>query len=193
MNLILYLSEAVIPILVLLIVGNGLMHRQHVYEDFLEGAKSGIRTAVEIMPTLIGLMAAVGILRASGFLDFISGWLGKLMAATGFPTELIPVAVVKMFSSSAATGLLLDIYKTHGADSMLGRAASVMLSSTETIFYTMSVYLQPLPELWQVYFLCGKPEVVRIVLLFAWQPVCSSKIVKKYLNYDRNMLTLNIF
>ena len=132
MNLILYLSEAVIPILVLLIVGNGLMHRQHVYEDFLEGAKSGIRTAVEIMPTLIGLMAAVGILRASGFLDF--------MAATGFPTELIPVAVVKMFSSSAATGLLLDIYKTHGADSMLGRAASVMLSSTETIFYTMSVY-----------------------------------------------------
>lgn len=140
MNLILYLSEAVIPILVLLIVGNGLMHRQHVYEDFLEGAKSGIRTAVEIMPTLIGLMAAVGILRASGFLDFISGWLGKLMAATGFPTELIPVAVVKMFSSSAATGLLLDIYKTHGADSMLGRATSVMLSSTETIFYTMSVY-----------------------------------------------------
>lgn len=140
MNLILYLSEAIIPVLVLLIVGNGLMHRQHVYEDFLEGAKSGIRTAIEIMPTLVGLMAAVGILRASGFLDCLSGWLGKLLSATGFPTELIPVAVVKMFSSSAATGLLLDIYKTHGTDSLLGRAASIMLSSTETIFYTMSVY-----------------------------------------------------
>ena len=140
MNLILYLSEAVIPILVLLIVGNGLMHRQHVYEDFLEGAKSGIRTAVEIMPTLIGLMAAVGILRASGFLDFISGWLGKVMATTGFPTELIPVAVVKMFSSSAATGLLLDIYKEFGTDSYIGRIASISMSCTETIFYTMSVY-----------------------------------------------------
>lgn len=140
MNLILYLSEAIIPVLVLLIVGNGLMHRQHVYEDFLEGAKSGIRTAIEIMPTLVGLMAAVGILRASGFLDCLSGWLGKLLSATDFPTELIPVAVVKMFSSSAATGLLLDIYKTHGTDSLLGRAASIMLSSTETIFYTMSVY-----------------------------------------------------
>ena len=140
MNLILYLSEAIIPILVLLIVGNGLMHRQHVYEDFLEGAKSGIRTAVEIVPTLVGLMVAVGILRASGFLDFFSGLLGKLLAATGFPTELIPIAVVKMFSSSAATGLLLDLYKTHGTDSVLGQAASVMLSSTETIFYTMSVY-----------------------------------------------------
>ena len=113
MNLILYLSEAVIPILVLLIVGNGLMHRQHVYEDFLEGAKSGIRTAVEIMPTLIGLMAAVGILRASGFLDFISGWLGKLMAATGFPTELIPVAVVNVFflcSNGTFTGYLQNTW-----------------------------------------------------------------------------------
>ena len=140
MKLMLYLSEAVIPVIVLFLVGNGIMHRQHVYEDFLEGAKSGIRTAVEIVPTLVGLMVAVGILRASGFLDFFSGLLGKLLAATGFPTELIPIAVVKMFSSSAATGLLLDLYKTHGTDSVLGQAASVMLSSTETIFYTMSVY-----------------------------------------------------
>ena len=140
MNLILYLSEAVIPILVLLIVGNGLMHRQHVYEDFLEGAKSGIRTAVEIMPTLIGLMAAVGILRASGFLDFISGWLGKLMAATGFPTELIPVAVGKIVfflcSNGAFTGYLQNTWCRFDA----GTCGIVMLSSTETIFYTMSVY-----------------------------------------------------
>lgn len=140
MNLILYLSEAMIPIMILWIVGSGIVHRQHVYEDFLDGAKSGIRTAVELMPTLVGLMVAVGILRASGFLDFFCGLLGKLLVATGIPTELIPVAVVKMFSSSAATGLLLDLYKTHGTDSFLGRAASIMLSSTETIFYTMSVY-----------------------------------------------------
>lgn len=140
MNLILYLSEAIIPVMILWIVGNGIFHGQHVYEDFLDGAKSGIRTAVEIMPTLVGLMVAVGILRASGFLDFFCGWLGKLLVVTGIPTELVPVAVVKMFSSSAATGLLLDLYKTHGTDSFLGRAASIMLSSTETIFYTMSVY-----------------------------------------------------
>lgn len=140
MNLILYLSEAIIPVMILWIVGNGVLRRQHVYEDFLDGAKSGIRTAVEIMPTLVGLMVAVGILRASGFLDFFCGWLGKLLVVTGIPTELIPIAVVKMFSSSAATGLLLDLYKTHGTDSFLGLAASIMLSSTETIFYTMSVY-----------------------------------------------------
>ena len=91
------------------------------------------------MPTLIGLMVAVGILRASGF------WRIFRAAGTGdrlawFSPELIPVTVVKMFSSSAATGLLLDIYKEYGADSMLGKMASIMISSTETISYTMSVY-----------------------------------------------------
>ena len=62
------------------------------------------------------------------------------MAFLHFPTELVPLAIVKMFSSSAATGLLLDLYKTHGTDSVIGLAASIMLSSTETIFYTMSIY-----------------------------------------------------
>ena len=92
------------------------------------------------MPTLIGLMVAVGVLRASGFLDMLTDVLGRLLSFTGFPTELLPLCVVKMFSSSAATGLLLDIYKEHGTDSYLGTAASLLLSSTETIFYTMSVY-----------------------------------------------------
>lgn len=140
MRLITYLSEAVIPLLILIIVGTAMSHHQRVYEDFLDGAKSGIRTVVEIMPTLIGLMVAVGILRASGFLDFLSGILEKLLAGLHFPVELVPIAIVKMFSSSASTGLLLDLYKEHGTDSMVGIAASIMLSSTETIFYTMSVY-----------------------------------------------------
>ena len=140
MKLITYLSEAAIPLIILIIVGTAMSHHQRVYEDFLDGAKSGIRTVVEIMPTLIGLMVAVGILRASGFLDFLSGILEKILFGTYFPTELVPLAIVKMFSSSASTGLLLDLYKEHGTDSMIGRAASIMLASTETIFYTMSVY-----------------------------------------------------
>ena len=140
MKLITYLSEAAIPLIILIIVGTAMSHHQRVYEDFLDGAKSGIRTVVEIMPTLIGLMVAVGILRASGFLDFLAGILEKLLSSTHFPTELVPLAIVKMFSSSAATGLLLDLYKEHGTDSLIGRAASIMLGSTETIFYNMSVY-----------------------------------------------------
>lgn len=92
------------------------------------------------MPTLIGLMVAVGILRASGFLEFLSGLIGRFSELIGFPGELVPLTVVKMFSSSAATGLLLDVFKEYGTDSYIGLIASVSMCCTETIFYTMSVY-----------------------------------------------------
>ena len=106
MGVMIFLSDIMIPLLIFGIVGYGILNRQNIYEEFIDGAKDGFQTVIGIMPTLIGLM----------------------------------VAVVKMFSSSAATGLLLDIYKEYGADSMLGKMASIMMSSTETIFYTMSVY-----------------------------------------------------
>ena len=140
MRFILFLSEAMVPLMIFYIVGFGLLSGRPVLDDFIDGAKDGFQTVIGIMPTLIGLMVAVGILRASGFLECFSGLLGRGIGWLGFPPELIPVTVVKMFSSSAATGLLLDIYKEYGADSMLGKMASIMMSSTETIFYTMSVY-----------------------------------------------------
>ena len=109
-------------------------------DEFVKGAKDGLSTVIKIMPTLIGLMVAVGILRASGFLDFIAGILGKFTAHIGFPSELVPLAIVKMFSSSAATGLLIDLFKEYGTDSRIGTIASIMMSCTETVFYTMSLY-----------------------------------------------------
>lgn len=140
MNFLYFLSECMIPMIVFLIIAYGLLNKQNVYQDFLHGAKDGFHTVIDILPTLIGLMTAVGILRASGFLDFLSEILKYITEPLHFPSELLPIAVVKMFSSSAATGLLLDIYKTHGTDSFLGLCASIMMSCTETIFYTMSVY-----------------------------------------------------
>lgn len=140
MSVMMFLSDAIVPLLILLIVGLAISQKNNVYEDFLIGAKKGVKTVVEIMPTLIGLLVAVGILRASGLLDQIGGVFVRLLSKTDFPGELIPISIVKMFSSSAATGLLLDLYKQHGADSYLGNAASLLLSSTETIFYTMSIY-----------------------------------------------------
>ena len=79
-------------------------------------------------------------MRASGFLDFLSEIIGKMTAYIGFPSQLVPLAIVRMFSSSAATGLVLDIFKEYGTDSRIGLIASIMMSCTETIFYTMSVY-----------------------------------------------------
>ena len=140
MQIMMFLSDIMIPLLIFLIIGYGLLCRHNIYEEFIEGAKDGFETVIGIMPTLIGLMVAVGILRASGFLECFSNVCAIFTEKIGFPSELLPLAVVKMFSSSAATGLLLDIYKEYGTDSLLGRMASIMLGSTETIFYTMSVY-----------------------------------------------------
>ena len=110
------------------------------YEDFVNGAKDGLKTVVGIMPTLVALMTAVGILRASGFLTFLGNLVRPLSEKMGFPAELVPLAFIKMFSSSAATGLVLDIFKNYGTDSYIGLVTSIMMSCTETIFYTMSVY-----------------------------------------------------
>lgn len=140
MNFLLYMSDYIVPFLILSILIYGISMNVEVYHIFIQGAENGFRTVVGILPTLIGLMTAVGILRASGCLEFLSEILGIFTEQIGFPGELVPISIVKMFSSSAATGLLVDIYKEFGADSFLGRAASIAMSCTETIFYTMSVY-----------------------------------------------------
>ena len=133
MNALTHMSDIMIPMVIFWIVGYGMVSGVKVYETFLKGAKEGLRIVVEILPTLVGLMMAVGILRTSGFFDL----LGHLI---GLPAQLIPLLIVKMFSSSAATGLVLDIFKTCGPDSYAGMLTSILMSCTETIFYTMSVY-----------------------------------------------------
>lgn len=135
-----HLSDVIIPVLIFFIVGYGYVSRVKVYETFLKGAKDGLKIVVDIVPTLIGLMMAVGMLRASGFFDMLGGVLGPVTEKVGLPAQLMPLLVVKMFSSSAATGLVLDIFKTSGPDSYAGMLTSILMSCTETVFYTMSVY-----------------------------------------------------
>ena len=140
MSVLANISNILIPLIIFYIVAYGITAKVEVYGEFIKGAKDGLMTVVNIMPTLIGLMVAVGVLRASGFLDFIGGLFGQLTEQIGFPGELVPLSLIKMFSSSAATGLVLDIFKRYGTDSGMGLIASLMMSCTETIFYTMSVY-----------------------------------------------------
>lgn len=136
----LIVSDLLIPMIILGILCYGILQQVAVYDVFVKGAKSGFLTVAKIIPTIVGLMVAVGILRASGLLTCLSEEIGKFTKWIGFPGELVPLTVVKMFSSSAATGLLLDIYKEFGTDSRNGLIASISMASTETIFYTMSVY-----------------------------------------------------
>lgn len=140
MDFIIYISDFIIPFTIFYIVGFGMLMKKNVYDSFVTGAKDGMKTVVDIMPTLVGLMVGVGVLRASGFLDFVSEHLAVAAEWLNFPGELIPLSIVRLFSSSAATGLALDVFKEFGTDSYLGLVTSIMMSSTETVFYTMSVY-----------------------------------------------------
>lgn len=140
MKLLSYISQFMIPFLLFYVIGYGILSKRDIYGDFLEGAREGLKTVRGLVPVLIGLMTAVGVLRASHFLDFLGKILEKVTAAAGIPPQLVPLGLVRLFSSSAATGLLLDIFKESGADSPVGLMAGVMLSATESVFYCMSVY-----------------------------------------------------
>jgi len=140
MNSLVYMSQFIIPLVIFYIVAYGMLNKNNVYDDFVEGAKDGMKTVLGIMPTLIGLMVAVGILRTSGFLNFLANELQFFTNKISFPAPLVPIILMRMFSSSAATGLTLDVFKEYGTDSYIGLLTSIVMSCTEAVFYVMSVY-----------------------------------------------------
>lgn len=128
-----HISDIIIPVLIFFIVGCGFVSKVKVYETFLDGAKNGLKVVIDIVPTLIGLLVAVGMLRASGFFELLGKVLAPAATAVGLPAQLLPLLIVKMFSSSAATGLVLDIFKTAGPDSYAGMLTSILMSCTDTM------------------------------------------------------------
>lgn len=140
LKFILYISDYLMPFVIFYIVGIGLLMKTPVFQEFTKGAEDGFKVVLNIMPTLVGLMVAIGIMRASGVLDLLTGALKPLTDLLHFPSELVPLVTVRLFSASAATSLVLDIFKQFGPDSYIGRLTSIIMSCTETIFYTMSVY-----------------------------------------------------
>lgn len=135
-----WISRILVPLVISYIVGFGVLSKRPVFDDFLAGAKDGMKTAAELLPTLAGLLTAVGVLRASGLLEAVCSLLSAPAEWLHLPEPLIPLTLVRLISNSAATGLALDIFKSYGPDSYLGMAASIMMSSTETVFYCVSIY-----------------------------------------------------
>lgn len=135
-----FIAQGIIPIIIFIVVLWATVSGEKVYEHFTKGALKGLRITVELLPTLIGLLVGVGVLRASGALDALCSVIGRVTEVVGFPAQVVPVAIVKIFSSSAATGLMLDIFRSSGADSYEGLLAALILSSTETLMYTISIY-----------------------------------------------------
>lgn len=140
MKFLVTLSDFLVPTVMFLIVIYGLIHKVDVFQSFIDGAKEGVHVVLSILPTLVALMLGIAMLRTSGALDGLVRLLSPLVSFSNFPTEVIPVALMRTVSSSASTGLILDIFKTYGPDSFIGRLVSIMFGCTESIFYTMSVY-----------------------------------------------------
>ncbi len=134
------LSSYAVPVIFLGILSIGMYKDVKVYDVFIEGAKEGISTIVRIIPSLVGLMVAVGVFRASGALDLLIYAVNPVVRYLGIPTQTIPLALLRPVSGSASLALVSDILKANGPDSFVGRVASTMMGSTETIFYTLAVY-----------------------------------------------------
>jgi spore maturation protein B len=130
-----------IPLIILAIVATGYFRKVKVYETFVEGAKEGFNVGVRIIPFLVAILVAIGMLRASGAIDMFVSLLAPALSVVGFPPEAVPMALIRPLSGSGALGVLSELLTTHGPESFIGRLASVMMGSTETTFYVLAVYL----------------------------------------------------
>ncbi|MBU1298247.1 MAG: spore maturation protein [Bacteroidetes bacterium] len=140
MNIIQTLSVVAIPAIILFIVTYGAIKKVKIYETFVEGAKEGFNVGVRIIPYLVAMLVAIGIFRASGAMNILAWLVSPITLLIGMPAEALPMAIMRPLSGSGALGVMSEIIKTHGADSLIGRMVSVMMGSGETTFYVLAVY-----------------------------------------------------
>lgn len=135
-----YIIKSIIPIIIILIILYGMLKGRKVYEWFIEGAKDGLKVCLRIFPYLLAMLLAVKVFRESGVLDIVNGVLSPLFNLIGLPGDLIPLVLIKPLSGSGALGVFTEILKEFGPDSIIGLTASIIMGTTETIFYTLTVY-----------------------------------------------------
>jgi len=134
------LSLWAIPFLLVAIPLVGLIRGVKVYDVFIEGAREGFEVAVKIIPFLVAILAAIGMFRGSGAMDLVTMALRPIVTATGFPAELVPLAILRSLTGSGSLAFATDVVKTAGPDSLLARTAATMYGSSETTFYVLAVY-----------------------------------------------------
>ncbi len=134
------IGEYIIPISVGLIIIFGLIRKVPVFDMFIQGAKNGIKSTVNIIPPMVALILSVTMMNASGALDIFSSFLKPLTNLIGFPSELLPLAILRPVSGSGSIAMLNNIFNTCGVDSFAGKLGSVMMGSTETTFYIIAIF-----------------------------------------------------
>ena len=135
-----FVSNLAMPLIILIIVIYGLVEKKEIFDVFIEGAKDGIKIIINIFPTLIGLFLAVGTLRSSVVIDIVINFLEPILNLINFPSEIMPLAILRPISGSSSIAIATDIMKQFGVDSQIGMMASVIMGATETTLYTIAVY-----------------------------------------------------
>ena len=133
-------SALVVPVLLATTAVCGMGRRVDVYSALTHGAEEGLTVLLRIIPSLVGLLTAVSMFRASGAMEWFSDLCAPLLRFLGIPPELMPLMLIRPVSGGGALAVASDLIASHGPDSYVGRAAAVMLGSTETTFYTIAVY-----------------------------------------------------
>jgi len=134
------LSSLLPPLIAAVIAIAAAAKRKDAFDGMLCGAKDGLKTTIGILPALVTLLPAIYMLRASGFLDFLTNLIAPLAEKIGIPAETIPLMLLRPFSGGGALAVGTELIDTYGADSFVGRVAAVTLGSTETTFYVIAVY-----------------------------------------------------
>lgn len=129
-----------IPFLLLIIPLYGFLKKVPVYESFVEGAEEGFKTAIKIIPFLVGMMVAISVFRASGAMDYLTHVLNPLTTKIGAPAEVLPLAMMRPLSGSGVLGMATELMRIYGPDSFIGRLASVMQGTTDTTFFVLTIY-----------------------------------------------------
>ena len=135
-----YISSLAIPLTMMIIILYGLKEKKKTFDVFLSGAKEGIEIVVKMLPTLLGLFLAIGLLRSSGIIDFIVDLLTPLTELIKFPSQVMPLALLRPISGSASMAVAVDIMNNYGVDTLVGMITSVIMGSTETTLYTIAIY-----------------------------------------------------
>ena len=134
------IASNILPIMILLIFSYGFYKKVSVYEEFLEGAKDGFKVAISIIPYLVALIVGISMFKACGAIEFITNLFGDLLQKINLMPDVLPIMLTRSLSGSATLGLFSELASEHGGDAFITKLAAVMVGSSETTFYVLSVY-----------------------------------------------------
>lgn len=140
MTIVSYLSEIIIPFVIVFVIGYGIVEKKNVYDIFIKGAKNGVKIVIKLFPTLLAIFLAINMLRNSGLVDFIINLVKPILNILNIPVEIMPLALLRPISGTASMAIATDIIKASGVDSKIGLIAATIMGATETTFYTIALY-----------------------------------------------------